>query len=93
MDFKVVVFSGHSVRRMFERYITKANVLETIKKGEIIAEYPNDNPFPSYLVLGFVNNHPLHVVIASDNENSICHVVTAYNPDAALWEKDFRKKM
>jgi hypothetical protein len=56
----------------------------------VIAEYEDDEPLPSYLMLGFVKGRPLHVVVAlkSDNERAI--VVTAYDPDPAIWEQGFR---
>ena len=75
---------------MFERAITATDVRAVIESGEIIADYPSDLPFPSCLILGWVNDKPLHVVIAKDERYKQCYVVTAYLPDSALWSPDFR---
>jgi len=48
------VFSGHAVQRMFERGIRQEMVIEAIRQGEIIARYEDDQPYPSYLVHGIV---------------------------------------
>ena len=56
MECKRFIFSGHAVRRMFGRAISKDDALEAVKSGEIIATYPKDTPFPSYLMLHFIND-------------------------------------
>jgi len=38
---------------MFERSIDHSEVAEAILLGEVIAEYPDDEPLPSLLILGF----------------------------------------
>lgn len=87
-----VVFSGRALRRMFERDLTTEGVVEVIERGEIIAEYPDDRPYPSFLLLGTAAGAPIHVVVARDPEDGICFVVTAYNPDPDLWTDDFRAR-
>ncbi len=51
MHCKTLIFSGHAVTRMFERAITRDQVRSVVEAGEIIASYPDDIPYPSYLVL------------------------------------------
>ncbi len=92
MDFEYVKFSGHAIRRMFERKISKSDVVEVLKNGEIIEEYMDDEPFPSYLMLGFIGVQPLHVVAAFDSESKTCHIITAYDPDPALWDEGFNRR-
>jgi len=60
---KTVVFTGHAMRRMFERDISPDQVEQAVSAGEMIASYPDDRPYPSYLILGFVDELPLHVVV------------------------------
>jgi len=91
-DAKRVLFSGHAVRRMFERGLSKDHVLAIIRGGEVIADYPDDSPYPSCLLLGFVRGTPVHVVLAHDSESGAAVVVTAYEPDAELWNQDFRTR-
>jgi len=33
-------------------------------QGEEVAAYPDDRPYPSYLVLYYINQRPIHVVVA-----------------------------
>ena len=92
MDCASVAFSGHALSRMFERGLQRDAVLDVIRRGEIIAEYPDDRPYPSYLLLGFVTGEPLHVVVARDSGSRRCFVVTAYRPRVDLWSDDFKTR-
>ena len=53
MNCSHVVFTGHALRRMFQRELGKDDIIEILKCGECIAEYLEDQPYPSYLMLGF----------------------------------------
>ena len=92
MDCESIFFSGHALRRMFERGITVSDVINVLKHGEAIAEYPADLPFASALMLGYVEGNPLHVVVARDEVNGDCYVITAYIPDLAFWEAGFKNR-
>ncbi len=87
-----IQFSGHAISRMFERDLFPKDVTAAIERGEVIAEYPEDHPYPSYLLLGFVEGEPLHVVVARDEAGSRCFVVTVYRPDPELWQPDFKTR-
>ncbi|MBM3315803.1 DUF4258 domain-containing protein [candidate division WOR-3 bacterium] len=82
----------HALQRMFERGISVADVTAVLEHGDVIQEYPADMPYPSRLILGWRDNRPLHVVVADDRVAGILVVVTAYEPDPALWEAGFRRK-
>ena len=92
MDVDPLVFTGHAVRQMFTRRLSTTDVRSVIQQGEVIADYPDDIPFPSKLLLGFVVNAPVHVVIAYDEDLSTGYVVTAYRPDRGLWSDDFKTR-
>ncbi len=66
--------------------------MEAVLVGEVIAEYPDGEPFPSFLIPGFVRCRPLHVVMAVERETKNCYIITAYDPDPALWKEDFRSR-
>jgi hypothetical protein len=87
-----VVFNGHAIQRMFERGVSRNDVLSVIAHGETIAEYADDKPYPSRLLLGSVRAKPLHVVLASDEGASLCIVVTVYEPKLEHWSGDFRTR-
>ncbi len=87
-----IIFSGHAVRRLFERDLSTGEVKAVIDNGEIIASYPDDQPYPTYLILGWSRGRPLHVVLALDAVQRRCYLVTAYSPDPALCEPDFKTR-
>jgi len=75
---------------MFERDISEDDVETIIKKGTIIEPYPSDQPYPSYLILGFIKHTAIHVVYAKYDEDII--VITAYKPDLKKWESDYKAR-
>lgn len=86
------VFSGHVLRQMFARNITTDDIKAVIDEGEAIASYPDDRPYPSALLLRFVAGRPLHVVLAYNEPDRTGYVVTAYVPDAKLWNEDYKTR-
>jgi hypothetical protein len=46
--------------------------------------YPDDKPYPSRLLLGWVESRPIHVVTATAEHEII--VIRVYEPDPSLWE-------
>ncbi len=73
MNCARLLFSGHAIRRMFERGIGRDDAKEVVARGEGIAEYPDDSPHPSRLMLGRVNRKPIHVLVAVDT--ATCRVI------------------
>ena len=88
MKCKALHFSGHATVQMFKRKISVEDINAVLKNGRIIKSYPDDKPFPSYLVLGIVGNRVLHVVVSKDPSDN-CYIITAYQPDIGLWNEDF----
>ena len=87
-----LIYTGHAVQQMFTRRITADEVREILADHEMIAEYPDDVPYPSRLLLGVVKGRPLHLVLGYDEQGAVGYVVTVYEPDPALWEEGFRKR-
>ncbi|MGC2519872.1 MAG: DUF4258 domain-containing protein [Burkholderiales bacterium] len=48
-----VTYRVHVVTRMFERGITEEEVHRVLSEGDVIAAYPEDQPYPSRLLLGW----------------------------------------
>ena len=60
---------------------------------EIIEDYPNDRPLPSYLILGFAENQkPIHAVVAIDVDEQIIWVITVYSPSLREWEDGYKRR-
>ena len=87
-----LIYSGHGIQRMFEYDIKKIDVEFVIQNSKIIEEYPDDKPYPSYLLLGFVNNKPIHLVLAIKENEKKGVIVTVYRPDPLLWNNNFSKR-
>lgn len=87
-----LTFRTHALQRMFERDITMEDVRAVIFSGETIKEYPDDTPYPSRLLLGWINNRPLHVVAADVPDVNETIIITAYEPDPAQWDPHFRRR-
>lgn len=92
MNCNSLKFSRHAFERMFLRGIDPDAITEVITHGEVIAEYPDDRPFPSVLVLGFDKESPIHAVVARDDSHGECHIITVYRPDPSLWDETFRTR-
>ena len=75
---------------MFERRISAADVRHVLESGETIESYPDDQPYPSRLTLGSVEDRTLHVVAAENDEDLELIVITVYEPDPARWDETYR---
>lgn len=86
-----LIYRKHAIMRMFERGISDEDIRKILSVGETIARYPDDNPYPSRLLLGWIDNKPIHILTAeTDNDETI--IVTAYHPEPTLWTDDFKRK-
>ncbi|MFO1479418.1 MAG: DUF4258 domain-containing protein [Turneriella sp.] len=85
-------FSGHALQRMFEREITIEAVKTAVVSGEVIAEYPDDRPLASRLILWRSGLEVLHVVAAFDSALQCEIIISVYRPDPALWNEDMRTR-
>lgn len=88
---KALIFREHALLRMAERGITHQDVTSALEQGEVIRHYPEDTPYPSRLLLLWIEGQPLHVVAAPVGDDAEI-VITVYRPDPALWEPDFKRK-
>ncbi|AMK74901.1 MULTISPECIES: DUF4258 domain-containing protein [Methylomonas] len=86
-----LIYRKHAIIRMFERGIRDEDIRWVLSSGEIISDYPNDSPYPSRLILGWVDKNPIHVLTAQAEDDQMI-VITAYRPDSKLWESDFKRK-
>lgn len=87
-----VTYRVHAIQRMFERGISEADVHRVLSRGEEIASYSDDKPYPSRLLLGWRGSKPVHVVSAYNAEDDEQVVITVYEPSPALWEPGFKRR-
>jgi len=80
-------------KSLFERSISEEDIEYAIDNGDIISEYSDDKPYPSFLVHCMVNNKPLHVVYAIDDKEQQGKnyvLITAYRPSDKEWHNDYK---
>lgn len=63
-----------------------------MEHGQAVESYPDDTPYPSRLLLAFVETRPIHVVFAYNEQSDENIVITVYEPDPALWNDDFMER-
>lgn len=85
-------WKDHILQRMRQRKICVEEVLQVLKDFYIIEEYSDDRPFPSYLLMGNVNEKPLHLVVGVNIEDIEIHLITVYIPDESIWSDNFRRR-
>lgn len=87
-----MIFRDHATRRMMQRGIRARDIRFVLEHGEVIEEYPNDTPYSSQLLLGWVRGRPLHVVAAENPTLAETNIITVYEPDPNQWEPDFKHR-
>jgi hypothetical protein len=90
-DFRVE-WQRHALERMAERDIRRSDALEVLLSGERIENYPDDQPFPSALFLGWVMARPILIVAAFDADSDQVFIITVYEPDLDHFEPDFKTR-
>jgi hypothetical protein len=86
--------SDHGYDELDEDGILAADALDGIASAELIEDYPNRVRGPSVLTLQVdARGRPIHVVWALPaGERRPAVLVTAYRPDPALWDSDFKRR-
>lgn len=93
MDRPRMAYRVHALQRMYERRISPEDVEKVVMEGDVIEAYPDDRPYPSRLILGFLNKRPLHVVVADNTADAEIVIITVYEPDPVKWEAGFRRRI
>lgn len=88
-----LIYRQHAIKRMFERCITRNDIVEALSNGRKIEEYPSDTPYPSCLWLGFSSGRPIHVVFADNLEACERIIITVYEPDPSQWDNKFTERL
>jgi hypothetical protein len=66
------------------------SILATV---ETIEGYQDDTPYPSRLILGWIEKRPLHVVVADNVADNETIVITVYEPEQDKWIPDFKRRI
>ena len=87
-----ILYSTHALQRMFSRSITQEEIKNCLKNGVVIAEYPNDTPYPSKLLSLSSHQRTIHIVTAYNSEENNHIIITTYVPNPNLWNEDFTSR-
>ena len=90
---KKFITTIHAYQKMMERSILKEDVVKCIKDGTIIRTYDDSKPFPAYLVSHVCKNRTIHVTYAINEPEETIVIITAYEPDPALWDETYTYKV
>jgi len=90
MSSERLIFRVHAIQRMAQRGISVGDVRCILETGQVIEDYPNDFPYPSALVLGWIDGRAMHVVAATTPSEKI--VITVYEPGPSRWEADWKRR-
>jgi hypothetical protein len=85
-------FKVHAIIQMDERGLSVEDIRMALDNGEDIETRPDDHPYPARLVLGLCRPGVLHVAVRDNIADDEIIVETAYRPDPALWEPDFKTR-
>jgi hypothetical protein len=77
---------------MAQRGFSEEVVKQILRSGNVIEDYPQDTPYPSYLMLGWVSHRPVHVVAADNRTEKQTIVITVYEPDPKQWDTKFERR-
>jgi hypothetical protein len=83
--------SRHATKEMGLRGRTLMDVQGVILVGEVIRVYPEEQPYPEYLIMGYPQqaDDPCYVVVTS---NDAAMIVTGHNYDPEVYEADHRMR-
>jgi hypothetical protein len=87
-----IIFRTHAINRMFQRRVDEKDVRSVLETGEIIEVYPDDTPYPSRLILGWLESRPLHIVAADNISDNETIVITVYEPEQDKWSPNFKRR-
>ncbi|MEW6620071.1 MAG: DUF4258 domain-containing protein [bacterium] len=83
----------HAFLMMNEREIKRFELIRSLYKGEIIERNPESKPYPSFLVLGWLESgDPLHIKCSHSPIGKRLRIVTVYVPSDEKWEKDYKTR-
>ena len=88
MPIPAVRFSEHAIDRMLEWGFDVDEVEVALAEGETVEDYEDG----SRLLLGRAGVRPIPVVVADDEPDGVCTVVTVYEPDPTRWFSTFRER-
>jgi len=86
-----LVFRVHALQRMASRVVGEVEIRDVLENGKVIEARPDDLPYPTRVMLGWIGDRPIHVV-ATENEEGETVIVTVYKPEPDRWADGFTRR-
>ncbi len=87
-----LIFRLHALSRMAQRGFEPSDVRSALDNGMTIEQYPDDTPYPSFLVMAKINGRPIHVVASLNEAEQEIIIITVYEPDPMMWTDQFSRR-
>jgi hypothetical protein len=87
-----ILWTYHVNMRLGQRFIARETIIAAAESYEMVEAYPEDKYFPSYLLLGKLNEEAFHALFGTDVGGQNVRVVTAYYPSPGEWEEDLKTR-
>jgi hypothetical protein len=82
-EIDAIEFTFMQGEKMLVCEIKSFDIKKTLMQGEIIEEYLDDKPYPSFLLCAKLDEKYLHVVCAVAGKQLL--IITTYYPDENIW--------
>ncbi len=84
-------YTLHALQRTTERQISRQEIEQTVKRAEVIEDYPDDKYGPSCLLYGNTDDgRTLHIQVSLPPKVKI---ITVYEPEPDEWENNRVRKV
>lgn len=81
-------YTVHGAKQRIARRISRREIEQAIKSGEIIEDYPEHHYGPACLLLGkTTRGKNLHILCSLQE---VVDIITVYEPDLIEWEEDLK---
>lgn len=87
-------FSKHAEREREADRISVKELEEALIKCKVIEDYPDDPRGPSFLILGFSKDRPIHAVCSIRTGPDELLLITVYDPskNPLVWTENYQKR-
>lgn len=88
-----ILWSFHAVKKLRIEELRKSQIEDALKNCVLVEDYHVvGRPLPDCLVLGFINEEPVHVVVALDEDFDRILIITVYKPSTERWGDGWKKR-
>jgi hypothetical protein len=85
---KRIRITDHADEEAEMDHLSFDEIFYSVFQGDIIEEYPTENPYPRCLIFGYTfGGDPIHSVWAYNKDTEWAVLITVYRPDPDKWIK------